>query len=178
MNSKPSHLLSISVASITLVGCIIFIYACDKYPPHPTNLSSASLCGLFHRRIIDSEDRLVDLHTAPRAIVFVDAPYSIYAANNGKKFVQGMSLVARRLPHLNVRAFWVSDDSEPWCQEWIKSFGVDDLMRLALPVGDGAVLWIERGEVVHYWFGDEPGDANSVFNTTTKLWSPQPSQVN
>jgi hypothetical protein len=107
---------------------------------------------------------------ARRAIVFVDAPYSVTAMHNGEKFLRGMVSLRQQRPDLRAEVYWVDNDADEWCKQWVASFGVADLAEVAVPVGHGAVLWLERGKVVRYQLGGQIAGGYEIKEATLKLW--------
>jgi hypothetical protein len=124
----------------------------------------------FRVRLVKDKSDASAIYKAPRAIVFVDAPYSVYAAKNGQQFLSGMFYLTKSDPAVQPEVLWIEDDNAEWCKEWIVSLGVDGLREVAVPVGNGAILWMEYGKVVRFQLGHEIRSASEIKKTTLEVW--------
>lgn len=107
---------------------------------------------------------------AGRAIVYVDAPYSVTAAKHGQQFLRGMLHLSRHSPNLQIAMYWIEDDSEDWCSEWVLALGEVGLNDVAIPIGNGAIIWMEHGKVVQFQVGSKIESAYEITEITRRLW--------
>lgn len=141
-------------------------------PPAPSVPTMPSVAGqTLTIRLIKGRTGAAAIQRAQRAIVFVDSPYSVNALNAGQHFLRGMVYVSQRSIAINAEVYWIENDAEDWCKEWITSLGEDGLMEVAVPVGNGAILWMEAGKVVRFQLGHEIGGAYEIKELTFKLWN-------
>jgi hypothetical protein len=121
-------------------------------------------------RLVKDKTAAAAIAQARRAVVFVDAPYSVYALKNGQQFLRGMLYVSQKAPAVNAEVYWIENDAEDWCKGWITALGVDGLIEVAVPVGNGAILWMESGKVVRFQPGQEIQGAYEIKESTLQLW--------
>jgi hypothetical protein len=107
----------------------------------------------------------------PRAIVFVDYPFSVPAQRNGEHFLRGVLSLRRYEPGLAADFFWVECDSgdEAWWKEWIDSFH-DQRIESEATAGNGFLIWLEHGRVVQFETGDEMSGPSRVRKRTLEVW--------
>jgi hypothetical protein len=123
-------------------------------------------------RPVDDAADLALVRRARRALVYVDSPMSAYGGVNGEVFLSGVATLRVRWPGLRVSIFWVGNDAEDWCKDWARSLNEPDLLGLALPLGYGATLWLERGKVVQFELGGSEPGMKDVEHKTARLWGP------
>lgn len=126
--------------------------------------------SLTVRRVADQAG-IATIRQAGRSIIFVDAPYSVPARESRQVFVDAMLQLKWRNPAIDAGVFVIEDDSAEWCMEWITSLGVAGLRDVAIPVGAGAILWMEHGRVVRFQLGHEIKDAYEIRRQTVTLWN-------
>src|SRR4029079_17109216 len=85
-------------------------------------------------RVVKDKTGASAIARARRAVVFVDAPYSVPALHKGQQFLRGMLYLSQQAPAVNAEVYWIENDADDWCKEWITALGIDGLMEVAVPV--------------------------------------------
>lgn len=126
----------------------------------------------------DPKGVIADIRQAPRAVVFLDALWSVDAVLGRQAFKEA----ANRLTTSKVAALalfvldeWPLEESPPERrevqQQWLRSLDLKELpVGGGFGVGAGSVLWLEKGRVVHEEWSAKTLGADGIVSRTGKVW--------
>jgi hypothetical protein len=110
------------------------------------------------------------IRLAPRALVYVDAPWSMDARRGRQLFIDATRQLSAEHSSLGIQFFLLDDENADDFKEWVsskeKGIGV-----LGTPVGCGGLVWLERGRVMTFneW-GGRLSTGNEIVKRTLEIW--------
>jgi hypothetical protein len=126
----------------------------------------------------DPDKAIAAIRRAPRAIVFLDARWSVYAVQGRQYFKEA----ALRLAESDLRSinFFILDEwpvedhrqrHKEITQQWLASLELKELpVGHGFGIGAGSLLWLEKGRVVlEGWSAMKLGEAG-ITKRTRDLW--------
>jgi hypothetical protein len=133
-----------SAPVVIVAGLVIAVWISAAIPVRPTaRPREAAVPPPPSITTGDIQSLSAEMDAAPRALVYVDAPWSSYAVRGRGQFrAAAAELAAARL---GVRFFLVSDEGDPGVKEWVARLGECRLFPLAVPIGYGGMVWLEAG---------------------------------
>jgi hypothetical protein len=126
----------------------------------------------------DPKGLIAEIRQAPRAIVFLDAKWSVDAALGRQTFKEAASRLTTSKP-VTLALFVVDEwplENDPSerrevVQQWLRSLDLKELpVGGGYGIGAGSVLWLEKGRVVlEEWSAKNLG-ADGILSRTAKVW--------
>jgi hypothetical protein len=120
-------------------------------------------------RIGPSVELLAEIKAAPRAIVCLDVPWSVYP-------IRAKADLSQALRRLYAMGFlfeaFVLDEESPASQAWIGTLGLPNPYDGGgVPQGWGAILWLEKNRVVSWYHHGHEIKPIGIIQLTKSLWA-------